>query len=183
MSLRLFAALAIPDSVAAQLLALQDDMPGARWRSRENLHVTLRFYGEVQEPVAAEIDETLQAIARRTDDFELRIKGVGAFGGADPTALIAKVAASPQLEKLAADCERAARRLGLKPETRNFTPHVTLAYLTGYAALADVHSFERQHALLAPAPFRAGRFGLYSSWLRKNAPGIYRLEADYPLGA
>lgn len=183
MSLRLFAALAVPDPVAIALRALQDEMPGAHWRPRENLHLTLRFYGEVQEPVAADIDETLQQIALRTRDFAIQIKGVGAFGGAEPHALIAKVEPSPPLEKLAADCERAARRLGLKAETRKFTPHITLAYLTGYAALADVHSFERQHALLAPPPFRAERIGLYSSWLRKNAPGVYRLEADYPLGA
>lgn len=183
MSLRLFAALALPDAAAKPLLAIQDKVPGAKWRPRENLHLTLRFYGEVQEPVGNDIAETLQDIAARTPAFEVRIKGVGAFGGAEPHALIAKVEASPALEKLAGDCERAARRLGLKPETRKFTPHVTLAYLADYVAYSDVHAFERTHALIAPPPFRADAIGLYSSWQRKNAPGIYRLEADYSLGA
>lgn len=180
MSLRLFAALPIPDNLADTLLTFQKNLPGARWRGKEHFHITLRFFDEVQEPVAEELDAALEEAATRTKPFDVRVKGAGAFGGAEPHALIMKVEESPALSKLAADCERAARRVGLKPETRKFAPHVTIAYLNR-PLLQDVHAFERAHALFAPPAWRADMFGMYSSWLRKDGPSLYRLEADYPL--
>lgn len=179
MSLRLFAALSLPDDVAERLMALQKGVPGAKWRPRENLHLTLRFFGEVTEPIADEIDAALADVAARTRRFELQLKGAGAFGKEDPHTLWMGVAKNEALEKLAADCERAARRVGLKPEPRKFAPHVTLAYLSG-AELSRVHAFEQRFGLFESRPFDVGGFELYSSFTRKSAPSLYRLEADYP---
>jgi RNA 2',3'-cyclic 3'-phosphodiesterase len=180
MSLRLFAALALPDEITERLIALQRDLPGAHWRPPENLHLTLRFFGEVAEPIADEIDAELAQVAEHTAPFELALKGAGAFGGADPHALYIGVAESAALKKLAADCERAARRAGLKAESRKFTPHVTLAYLSN-AELSRVHGFEAALGLYQTPFFSVESFGLYSSWTRKSAPSLYRLEADYAL--
>ncbi|MBC7770289.1 MAG: RNA 2',3'-cyclic phosphodiesterase [Phycisphaerales bacterium] len=180
MSLRLFAAIALPDHIAERLTVLMRDVPGARWRPRENLHLTLRFFGEVQEPIADDIDAELSAIADQTAPFELRLKAAGSFGGADPHALWIGAAGSEPLKKLAADIERAARRCGLKPEPHKFTPHVTLAYLAN-APLGGVQAFESRLGLFETPPFRVESFGLYASWVRKSAPSLYRLEADYPL--
>lgn len=180
MSLRLFAALDIPDDVAGRLLALQRGVPGAQWRAREHLHLTLRFFGEVQEPVADDLDAALEEVGQGTTPFELQLAGAGFFGGADPHALWAGVAANEALKALAAGCERAARRCGLKAETRKFTPHVTLAYLKG-SILERVISFEKRVALFESRPWRVESFVLFSSHVRKNAPSIYREEAAYPL--
>ncbi|MBS0385488.1 MAG: RNA 2',3'-cyclic phosphodiesterase [Proteobacteria bacterium] len=180
MSLRLFAAIAVPDDVAERLLALQKGVPGAKWRPRENLHLTLRFFGEVPEPVAAEIDAELNEVANATAAFELQLKGAGSFGKEDPHTLWIGAPDSGPLKKLAADCERSARRAGLKPQARKFAPHVTLAYLNN-AELARVHGFESRLGLFESRPFAVESFGLYSSWTRKSAPSLYRLEADYPL--
>jgi RNA 2',3'-cyclic 3'-phosphodiesterase len=180
MSLRLFAALDLPDDVAERLLALMKGVPGARWRPRENLHLTLRFFGEVAEPVADDIDAALGEVAEAFAPFELQLKGAGSFGGADPHALWIGARETPELVKLAKDCERAARRIGLKPESRKFSAHVTVAYLAG-APLDRVQSFERRLALFEARPFRVESLGLYSSQVRKSAPSLYRLEADYPL--
>jgi 2'-5' RNA ligase len=178
MSLRLFAALDLPDDVAARLLSLMKGIGGAKWRPRENLHLTLRFFGEVTEPVADEIDATLAAIADATAPFDLQLKGAGAFGGADPHALWVGASESAALKKLAADCERAARRVGLKPDPHKFTPHVTLAYLSN-APLDRVMAFQANLGLFATDTFRVDRLGLYSSFVRRSAPSLYRLEADY----
>lgn len=180
MSIRLFAAIALPDDVADRLLALQKGVPGAKWRPRENLHLTLRFFGEVQEPVAEEIDSALDEPSQRNAPFDLTLKAAGAFGGADPHTVWIGAEDNPALTKLAADCERAARRAGLKPEPRKFVPHVTLACLSG-AELGRVHAFESRFGLFETRPFRVESFGLYSSHIRKSAPSLYRLEADYPL--
>ncbi|MDX2274454.1 MAG: RNA 2',3'-cyclic phosphodiesterase [Hyphomonadaceae bacterium] len=180
MSLRLFAALDLPDDAAAPLLGMMKNLPGAKWRPRENLHLTLRFFGEVAEPVAEEIDAALAEVAAATRPFEVQLKGVGAFGKDLPHTLWVGVEKNAVLEKLAADCERAARRAGLKAEPRKFTPHVTLAYLGGMGA-AQVNEFEQRWNLFEAPSFTAESFGLYSSWIRKSAPSLYRLEADYPL--
>ena len=69
---------------------------------------------------------------------------------------------------------------GLPPEPRKFSPHVTLAYLSG-ATVERVEAFASRHALFQTPNFRVERFGLYSSFTRKSAPSLYRLEAEYPL--
>lgn len=180
MSLRLFAALAIPDDVAERLTPLMKGVPGAKWRPRENLHMTLRFFGEIAEPVAEDLDAELEQLTRGIGAFDVRLKGAGSFGGADPHALWIGAAESDALKQLAAACEKAARRVKLKPEAHKFTPHVTMAYLSG-AALDRVQAFEARLGLFEAPVFVAQSFGLYSSVTRKAAPSLYRLEAEYPL--
>lgn len=180
MTLRLFAAVDIPDDIAERLLPLQKGVGGAKWRPRDNLHLTLRFFGDVAEPVADDIDGELSAIAENHAPFDIALKGAGAFGGADPHTLWMGVSDSEPLKRLAADCERAARRAKLKPESRAFKPHVTMAYLSN-ALLDRVHAFEQRFALFETPAFRVECFGLYSSFTRKSAPSLYRLEAEYPL--
>jgi 2'-5' RNA ligase len=180
MSLRLFAAISIPDDIAASLVEQQRDVPGAKWRPRENLHLTLRFFGDVAEPVADEIDAELAQVAEGAAAFDLQLKGAGAFGGADPHALYVGAGESAGLRKLAAGCERVARRVGLRAESRKFKPHVTLAYLSN-AELSRVHAFETRMGLFQTPTFRVETFGLYASFTRKSAPSLYRLEAEYLL--
>lgn len=181
MSLRLFAALPIPDDVAERLVALQRGVGGAHWAPRDNLHLTLRFFGDIQEPAAEELDAALEAAARGAPVFDVQLKGAGFFGGAEPHSLHIAAAENTALRALAAACERAARRSGLKPETRKYIPHVTLAYLN-HVELRRVTAFEQRYALFESWPWRVEEFGLYSSQIRKNAPSLYRLEASYPLG-
>jgi RNA 2',3'-cyclic 3'-phosphodiesterase len=180
MSLRLFAAIALPDEVSERLLALMKGVPGAKWRPRENLHLTLRFFGELTEPVAEDLDTAIEEAVRGHAPFELQLKSAGSFGGADPHALWIGAAENEALKSLAAACEKAARRVKLKPEPHKFTPHVTIAYLSG-ALLDRVQAFESRLGLFEAPPFDVTSFGLYSSITRKSAPSLYRLEAEYPL--
>ena len=180
MSLRLFAALALPDDAVESLVAMAKGVPCAQWRPRENLHLTLRFFGEVNEPVADELDAALDEIASGSRTFEMKLKAVGVFGKDSPHTLWVGLEESAALKQLAAGCERAARRAGLKPEPRKFLPHVTLAYV-GAAEPARVQNFVQRFSLFETRAFRVESLGLYSSWVRKSAPSLYRLEADYPL--
>lgn len=180
MSLRLFAALDIPDAQADRLGAIMRGVGGARWRPRDNLHLTLRFFDEVTEPVAAELDAELDRQSHSIPPFDVTLKGAGFFGGQEPHALWIGVAENEPLRALAAACERAARRCGLKAEARKFTPHVTVAYLNN-ASLERVIAFEKRFALFELPPWRVLGFGLYSSVVRANAPSLYREEASYVL--
>ncbi|HET9159018.1 MAG TPA: RNA 2',3'-cyclic phosphodiesterase [Caulobacteraceae bacterium] len=176
--IRLFAAIAIPDHIAQALAPLQSGVDGARWRPAEAFHITLRFVGDVAEDIADSVDEQLSGICAKP--FDLALGGVGAFGeGRDLRAIWAGVQESEPLRRLAGKCESAVRRAGLKPETRNYAPHVTLAYLRG-AGGGEIGAWIASHNLLRTAPFRVDSFGLYSSWTGK-AGASYRLEQSYTL--
>lgn len=184
MSLRLFAGLELPDEVAGPLTSLMRGVPGAAWRPRENLHITLGFFGEMNERVAEDLDGLLSELADGIGPITLRIKGAGHFGGDKPEALWMGIAADPGLAHLAQGCTRAGRRLGLNMGKDRCIPHVTMAYLSGLAgvqALDRVMGFVQRQALYESAPWQAGEFGLYSSHMRKAAPSLYRLEAAYGL--
>jgi len=176
--IRLFAAIAIPAQAAEALSLIQGGVEGARWRPLETLHITLRFFGAVSEPVAEDLASELERAVM--PPFEVSLAGAGAFGEADRIrAIWAGVEASEPLTRLAARCESAARRAGLEPETRNYAPHVTVAYLRRPDP-ADVAAWIAANNLFKAEPFQVQRFGLYSSW-----PGElgsrYELERLYRL--
>ena len=176
--IRLFAAIAIPEEIGTTLLPRQDRLPGARWRPLEALHITLRFIGDVPENLAGDLDAELTTVGG--GPLELSLAGVGAFGeGADIHAVWAGVEENEGLKRLARTCEIAARRAGLKAETRAYKPHVTLAYLRRLDP-AEVAAWIQANNLLRTEPFRITSFGLYSSW-RSDQGSWYRLEREYPL--
>ena len=177
--IRLFAAIAIPAEIGESLAPLQRGLAGARWAPLENLHITLRFAGEVAEPRADDLAAELSVIAAAP--LAIRLSGVGMFGdGAGARAVWAGVEASEPLSRLHSRCEAAARRAGLKADTRAWRPHLTLAYLRA-ADPARVAAWIQAHNLIKAPAFTARAFGLYSSW-RAEKGSIYRLERSYALG-
>jgi 2'-5' RNA ligase len=176
--MRLFVALALPDAVLRSLALLQSGVPGARWMTREQLHVTLRFIGEADGRGAAAIDDALSSIAAPA--FTLELKGVGQFGGRQSHSLWVGVRANEALSHLQRKIESALQRIGLEPDGRKFTPHVTLARLKG-TPNGRVVDFLTDHALYASAPFAVEGFVLYSS-LTTPSGSLYRAEKAYRLG-
>lgn len=157
---RLFTALEIPRSAALSLSLLRGGLPGARWIDVENYHITLRFIGDVDGRTADEIVDRLDRIDR--DSFPLTLSGMGSFGSKKPHSVYAGVAPTPALTQLQAEIERICQRIGLPPDPRKFTPHVTLARLRN-ARLEDVvHYLEGRAGFVAPA-FTVSRFVLLSS--------------------
>jgi RNA 2',3'-cyclic 3'-phosphodiesterase len=176
---RLFTGLELPSDIRFSLSLLRGGLPGARWIDAENYHLTLRFIGDVDERTAHEVDSMLDQVNRR--GFELRLDGLAPFGGRRPRAIVATVAASPALLELQAEHERIMRRIGLEPEGRKFTPHVTLARLRDVSS-AQVAEYLGAHGLFGSAPFPVGRFVLYSARASLGG-GPYIVEAAYPLAA
>lgn len=164
--------------MAEDLSRRQHGLTEARWRPIDSLHITLRFFGEIPEDVAGDLDGELSRISE--PPFELALQGAGAFGeGSDIRAVWAGVADCPELRRLAAKCETAARRVGLKPEKRPYRPHVTLAYLRRPDP-ARVAAWIADHNLLRSDPFRVTWFGLWSSTLHREG-SRYDLQREYPL--
>jgi RNA 2',3'-cyclic 3'-phosphodiesterase len=174
---RLFTAIELPEEIQNQLADLQQPLPGAKWVDIDNLHLTLRFVGDVDGGIAREFEAELNAID--TDAFEISLAGVGVFGGDDPRSIWAGVSPCSGLDALARAHERAARNAGLPPEKRTFKPHVTLARLR-HSWPEPVASYLSKHGMFKTEPFFVGRAVLFSSKPLVGG-GPYVVEATYPL--
>ena len=172
--LRLFVGIGLPPEVKLRLSLLCSGVPGAKWVDAGNLHVTLRFIGEVDEGAASDIDDALTQI--RAPRFDLAIAGVGHFG---TRMLWAGVERNPALHHLYDKVESAIVRLGFEPEGRRYTPHVTLARLRG-APDPRLQSFLSEHALFRAEPSAVDRFSLVASYPTKSG-SLYEDQADYEL--
>ena len=174
---RLFTAVEIPEAVGRSLSALRGGLPGARWIDPENYHLTLRFIGDIDDALAREAAYMLRSV--RQAQFDLRLEGLDAFGGRKPRAVIASVPTSRSLSDLQSTHERLLQRIGLAPEGRKYTPHVTLARLRD-ARHRDVADFLATRSPYRSGTFRVSRFVLYSA-RSSSGGGPYVVEAAYPL--
>ena len=174
---RLFTGLEIPDDVAGTLSMMRGGLSGARWIDPENYHVTLRFFGDIDDRIARDLHELLFDVRPRR--IRVKLEGLGAFGGDRPRAIFAKVAPTPELAELQADHERLARRVGLPPETRKFTPHVTLARLRSTMP-REVADFLADFGHFPSMMMEPDRFVLFSS-RDSVGGGPYVVEEAYPL--
>jgi 2'-5' RNA ligase len=174
---RLFVAIRPPRSIRAQLLGLMGGVRGARWQSDDQLHLTLRFIGEVDRPVAEDVAAALGAV--RHPPFEIAVDGIGAFERRGrPEALWAGVTPHQPLKALHAKIDQACVRAGLEPERRAYLPHITLARL-GRAAGPVAGLLEESGGVTGP-PFPVDGFGLFESALTPEG-ALYSLVERYKL--
>src|SRR3954451_8382346 len=176
---RIFTGLEIPDEVVPALAMLRGGLPGARWIDPENYHLTLRFIGDVDDVTAHEVASMLGQVRRK--EFELRFDGLSSFGGPRPRAVVATLAQTQALMDLQSEHDRLMQRVGLEPEGRKYTPHVTLARLRDSSSW-QVADYLASRALRQPLPFTAAQFVLFSS-RASSGGGPYVVEAAYPLAA
>ena len=175
---RLFVALELPDELRERLAMIEMGVGGAKWVPPENIHLTLRFIGEVDEAQGREIAYDLAGVRARS--FDLTLVGAGHFeSGRRVRQLWIGVERNPDLVALRDKIESVLVRAGLDPEGRRFAPHVTVARLNG-AAPDSVRRWLSANTLFRALPFAVERFVLFSSFLGKKG-SIYRAEAEYPL--
>jgi RNA 2',3'-cyclic 3'-phosphodiesterase len=158
---------------------LRGGLPGARWIDPQNYHLTLRFIGDVDDVTAHEVASMLGRVKRNA--FELHLDGVTSFGGRKPRAVIAAVAPAQPLLEVQAEHERLMQRIGLEPEGRKYTPHVTLARLRDSSSF-EVADYLSARGYFRTSPFRVSHFVLFSSRASVGG-GPYVVEASYPLSA
>jgi 2'-5' RNA ligase len=173
---RLFVAIRPPEAILDLMLDTMEGAPKLRWQEIGQLHLTLRFIGEVERPLAEDIAAALARV--RFAPFELRLAGTGRFDHQRRGALWAGVAPRAPVSALAAQVERAGVAVGLAPERRAFHPHITLARWGRDAGDAP-GLFVARHAALASAPFLVDRFVLFESHLGREG-ALHEVVAAYP---
>jgi RNA 2',3'-cyclic 3'-phosphodiesterase len=179
--MRLFVALEIPSAVRENLAALLESLravsPQTRWVRPQNLHVTLKFMGEVPE---TKLTATCSALAggRSDQPVTLEFRGLGFFPNEKrPRVFWAGIDASPNLKTLAADLERAMEKLGIPREQRPFSPHLTLARFEPPGLPEKLRSAIQENAAREFGSFRTNQYHLIESKLKPSGAEYTALES------
>ena len=170
---RLFVAVRPPEPIRDLLVDAMDQSADFRWQDDEQLHITLRFVGEVERPAADDLADPLGRL--HSEKFKLRIAGVGRFEQRSSGALWAGVEPKAPLAALAAKVERRCQSIGLEPERRTFHPHITLARWKGRRT-REVHDFLERRRGLSSQPFTVDCFILFESRLSRHGAHYEPIE-------
>lgn len=177
-TVRLFTAIDLPEEVRGALIALCHGIPGVRWVRPEQLHLTLRFIGAVDQERFAAIRERLSALD--APPLPVTLNRVGTFPRSGPPRVLwAGIEQSGALVSLRDRIEELLVAAGCEPETRSFFPHVTLARLRDIPR-SMVGTYLARHASFSAGPFGVEQFLLYSSALFRQG-SIHTVEQRYPL--
>ena len=184
--MRLFVALEIPTAVRGNLASLIEELRAAdaaatknkaRWVRAENLHVTLKFIGNVDAGKLEAIRVVLGEVSAG-GDVELRFRGVGFFPNEKrPRVLWAGIAASPNLAPLAAEIDARLEKLGIARETREYAPHLTLARFDPPGISEKLRAAAQENAAREFGAVRAGEFHVFESKTRPTGAEYTRLSS------
>ncbi|SNY90591.1 2'-5' RNA ligase [Cohaesibacter sp. ES.047] len=175
---RLFAGIEIPPTITTLLSLQKGGLYGARWVDETNYHITLRFMGDVDYILANEIAFQMSQI--QCPEFDLSLRGVGSFGTKKPHSIFAAVQNNEDLYLLHTEIERRMKKLGLKSDKHDYTPHVTLARLNKTTEPIDVANYLSLRGHFQTEEFTVPRFVLYSS-RDSTGGGPYVVEETFDL--
>ena len=174
---RLFVAIRPPQPVRERLLAAMGGISGARWQRDDQLHLTLRFIGEVDRHRAGDILAALGALHHPR--FEIAVSGLGTFERRGQTDTVwASVTPQEPLRALHNKVDQAIARVGIEPDRRAYLPHITLARLT--RASGPIGNLLEQSGGLRTDPFAVDRFSLFESKLTPEG-AVYTIVDSFAL--
>jgi 2'-5' RNA ligase len=179
--MRLFVALGLPPAVRENLAVLTCELrviaPKEKWVRAENLHVTLKFIGEVPETKLAAVHSALAGV-RSEQHVTLGFRGLGFFPNEKhPRVFWAGIQASPNLKTLAADIDKATEKLGIAREQRPFSPHLTLARFEPARLPENLRAAIQENAARNLGSLRANQFQLIESKLKPSGAEYTTLES------
>ncbi len=174
---RLFVAIRPPAAIRGLLLGAMGGISGARWQNDDQLHLTLRFVGEVDRHRAGDVHAALGAIHHAP--FEIALNGIGAFDRRGlPETVWAGVTPHEPMKALHKKVDAALVRVGIEPEQRAYLPHITLARLK--RSSGPVGDLLEQSGGLASTPFVVDSFALFESTLTPEG-AVYSIVERYKL--
>jgi 2'-5' RNA ligase len=150
-----------------------------RWLRPENLHVTLKFIGEVADARVEGLRGALSTVHAEAP-LDLRFRGLGFFPNKNrPTVLWTGLGASADLPSLAGDIDRALATQGIAKEKRAFVPHLTLARFTSPGLHEKLRAAIRKNSQREFGSFQAREFHLIESNLKPSG-AEYTSLASFP---
>ena len=187
--MRCFIAIDIDEQIRKALASLQDQMRGkadikrgdAKWVNPENIHLTLKFLGEVKDEQAVDVCNITGAVASRHESFELDVESVGHFGGR--SARVLWVGTGQNIDKLLQlqqDLEQQLDLAGWPRETRKFSGHLTLCRIRNARAGIKLAQLARDYRDFRLGTMPAESVSVYQSQLTPQGP-IYTVLGKYEL--
>lgn len=141
--MRLFTAITIPEEIKAGLEELFVPIEGVKWQDKSQMHVTLRFIGEVDSGTADQIKNALREV--EVPPFDISLSKPGTFPeSGKPKVIWVGVSHSVMLNELYDQLEEACQNAGLEPDNRSFKPHITLGRNKGNATIEIRKYLDRQ---------------------------------------
>lgn len=167
----------VRETLRALLDALNRQCPDARWSHPDNIHITLRFLGEVPDRDIADVSRAAALAAESAAPFDLTLSRLGGFGGRQPRVMKVSLSGeTDRLKVLQADLEDRLEHAGFGREQRAFKPHVTLGRRKNAALPADWD----KTPLSGPSEFTVDSLIVFASQLTRRGP-IYTPMATYTL--
>jgi 2'-5' RNA ligase len=189
--IRAFIAIGLPEPLQRKLEAVIGDLKGrlgngaVRWVAGANIHLTLKFLGDVSPANLEMLKKIIQAEASAHPVFEMGVGGLGAFPSIHrPRVIWVKVDAPPELKSLQHGIEHETTRLGYDREERAFSPHLTLGRVNRSATPREIQQIGEvlEHTTLGKlGVVRVEHVSLYRSDLRPGG-AIYTCLFSAPLG-
>jgi 2'-5' RNA ligase len=175
--MRLFIAIPLPQDVKQKLLDLQQPINGIRWQSQEQMHLTIKFVGEVDQATAGELRDELHTITH--PHFAMTIAGIGYFPkGKQPKVLWAGIKENASLQELHKKVEHCCDKNGIAPENRPYKPHVTIGRTKNTPKQA-VTSYINQHEPFVLPDIQVSEFALYESKLHPDGARHHRFQTYF----
>ena len=178
--MRLFTAIDLPDEIVLRLERLISALrPEAliHWSPLDNLHITTKFIGPWDDARLAELDAALSSLAPRPP-IQIELKNLGWFPNARAPRTFWIGVHDQALHQLARDTEQILEPLGIARESREFSPHLTLARIKTPVPLRRLHAKVDEMQPASLGHFAASQFALYRSDPGSNA-SIYRKLREY----
>ena len=177
--MRLFLGLSVPDLQRDGLAGVQNKLPPGRSVPWDNFHLTLVFLGDASDHMVDELDLALDGL--RFVLPQIKLSGLGHFGGANPRAIWVGATPLGELEALHRRLANAARNVGFEVPNRRFVPHVTLTrFARDTVTPGAVARFLESSGHFSLPAFQPYAVTLWRSHLRSDGPQ-YEPLADYPI--
>ena len=187
--MRVFIAIDIDEQIRRALGDLQNELRNkvdikksdVKWVNPDNIHLTLKFLGEIKDQEAVDVCNITKEVASRHENFELALETVGYFGGRIARVLwVGTGQNSDNLLQLQSDLEQQLASAGWPRETRKFSGHLTLCRVRNSKAGAKLAQMTEGYKDFKLGTISADSVSVYQSQLTPKGP-IYTVLGNYKL--
>jgi len=185
--IRSFLAIELPKPILRKIEEVQGDLrlthADVRWVNPEKIHLTLKFFGDIEESRIDSIFKSIEEPIRNTLPFSIKVRGVGAFPQTKNPRVIwmGLVEEREALASLQKQIETQLEKVGFQPEDRSFHPHLTLGRMRSSRGKGDLVGRIEKHKEEEFGDLQVERVVLFKSDLKPTGP-IYTPLGDVKLG-
>ena len=185
--IRSFLAIELPKTLLKKIEEVQEDLKAShadvRWVNPEKIHLTLKFFGNIEEPRIDTMMDSIREIVCRTPSFLLKVRGMGAFPHPKNPRVVWTGLEDGRgvIQPFQREIELAFEKIGFEPEKRHFQPHLTLGRVNSSRGREELMGKIEKYKEQEFGDLEVSRVILFKSDLRPSGP-IYTPLRELRLG-